>query len=245
MIALPVSKNLKEPGGGNDQSIGSHFRNSKYLEIFSYQKLISQFLHKEPLVLFDIGARFGESTNWFASNFNLGHVELFEPNPFLEVKLLHPKKYSFNFNRFGLSDVCSVRDLNIHDDTGMTSFEKINYTSRDTISYIDNVKIKAVPVETRRLDCLELRKPDIVKIDVQAHEESVLRGGIKSLSSASIVLIEVTLYDLYAKHTTIGTIESLLPNHVLYSIPHISQNSKNLRTDWVEMFLIRKDLASV
>ena len=235
----------KEPGGGSDRATGSHFRNTKYLKNFSYQKLIAQFLPREPLVLFDIGARFGESTNWFANNFNLDHVELFEPNPFLEVKLMTPKKYSFNFNRFGLSDVCSVRDLNVHEDALMTSFEKLNYKSQDTISYIDNAKIKTVPVETRRLDCLELRKPDIVKIDVQAHEESVLKGGTKLLSSASIVLIEVTLYDLYAKHTNIGTIESLLHNHVLYSIPHISQNSKNLRTDWVEMFLIRKDLAKL
>jgi FkbM family methyltransferase len=240
-----MTSSQKEPGGGNDRATGSHYRNTKYLKNFSYQKLIAQFLPKEPLVLFDIGARFGESTNWFASNFKLGHVELFEPNPFLEVKLMTPKRYSFNFNRFGLSDACSVRDLNVHEDAGMTSFEKLNYKSQDTISYIDNAKIKTVPVETRRLDCLELRKPDIVKIDVQAHEESVLNGGIKLLSSASVVLIEVTLYDLYANHTTIGTIESLLPNHVLYSIPHISQNSKNLRTDWVEMFLIRKDIAKL
>jgi FkbM family methyltransferase len=245
MIALTMDGIMKEPGGGNSRNLGSHFRNSLYLERFSYEALIRPFLGNKPLILFDIGARFGESTNWFLNNFEIGHAELFEPNPFVEIDVMPVQNLTKNIHRFGLSDVCGTRNLYIHQDAGMTSYESLNDSSHDSISYKQKASVHIEPVGTRRLDCLELGKPDIVKIDVQSHEESVLLGGLKTLKEARVILIEVNLYDLYSRNTTIGRVEKLLPNHIVYSIPHLSQNPFNLRTDWVELFFIRKDLGHV
>jgi len=245
MISLVMGDSIKEPGGGNSRTFGSHFRNSIYLEKFSYKALISPFLGNKPSTLFDIGARFGESTNWFLNNFLIGHAELFEPNPFLEINVMPVQNLTYNIHRFGLSDVCGIRNLYVHQDAGMSSYESLNYKSNDSISYLENASVHIKPVDTRRLDCLELGKPDIVKIDVQSHEESVLIGGLETLKEARVILIEVNLYDLYSRNTTIGRVEKLLPNHIVYSIPHLSQNPFNLRTDWVELFFIRKDLSNI
>jgi len=233
---------IKSPGGGSNPSLGSLDRNSKYLENFTFSKLVSQFLPDNPVVLFDIGARYGESTNWYAQHFSLRHVELFEPNPFIEQSLDTPNCTTFKINRFGLSDTCSRKNFYIHKNVGMSSYEPLNSSSLDSLTYSEEAKINIASVDTKRLDCLTLPTPDIVKIDVQAHEEKVLRGGVKTLQSARVLLIETTLYDLYSQQVSIGTIESLLPNHELYSIPYISYNPRNFRTDWVELFFVRKDL---
>ena len=69
-------------------------------------------------------------------------------------------------------------------------------------------------------------------------EVKVIKGGQKTLSQSKVIMVEVSLYDLYEESSTIGAIENLLPNHFLYSIPFISYNSMNLRTDWVELFFV-------
>lgn len=98
---------IKSPGSGGSESSDSLDRNSKYVENFTFPKLVSQFLSNNPIVLFDIGARWGESTNWYARHFSLRHVELFEPNPFIEQSIDTSNIATFKINRFGLSDNCS------------------------------------------------------------------------------------------------------------------------------------------
>lgn len=240
MFAHLVS--IKSPGGGSDPSLGSLDRNSKYFENFTFAKLVSQFLPSNPVVLYDIGARYGESTNWYAQHFSIRHAELFEPNPFIEQSVDTSNIKTFKINPFGLSDICAKADFYVHENVGMSSFEPLNSSSLDSITYLEAAKVQSTSVDTKRLDCLNLPTPDIVKIDVQSHEEKVLRGGVKTLQNARVLLIESTLYDLYDKKTSIGAIEHLLPNHTLYSIPYISYNPRNFRTDWVELFFIRKDL---
>ena len=232
----------KSPGGGSDASFGSLNRNNQYFENFSYEELLSKFLPNKSIVLYDIGARYGESTNWYAQHFSVRHAELFEPNPNVVQSVDTSKVKSININKFGLSDSCSKSKFYVHKDIGMSSFESLNPVSLDSLNYVGTAEVELISADTKRLDCLILPEPDIVKIDVQSHEERVLRGGTNSLYNARVLLIETTLYDLYAKNTSIGAIESLLPNHVLYSIPHISYNPRNFRTDWVELFFVRKDL---
>ena len=87
---------IKEPGSGGVPYGSSALRNKEYEAKFSYQRLLSIFLGPDPIVLIDIGARFGESTNWFAEHFDIAMAHLFEPNPFIKTlvsekidKLMH------------------------------------------------------------------------------------------------------------------------------------------------------------
>jgi FkbM family methyltransferase len=59
-------------------------------------------------------------------------------------------------------------------------------------------------IEQRRLMCLDkllettiYSKPDLIKIDTQGYELEILKGGEKTLSEASAVLLEVSLIDIY------------------------------------------------
>jgi hypothetical protein len=40
-------------------------------------------------------------------------------------------------------------------------------------------------------------RPDFIKLDVQGYEIEVLRGGVRALESAEVVLMEVNLLGLY------------------------------------------------
>jgi hypothetical protein len=233
----------KAPGGsvGADDYPGSITRNTDYNSKFSYASLLKSFLGVSPLTLFDIGARYGESTNWFANHLNIKIAHLFEPNPFLTT-IVDKKIEKFSIHKIALSNVSGIQNFYIHELEGMSSLEKINVSSADSISYANKALIKNIEVQTSTLDSLDIEAPDLVKIDVQSHEHKLLEGGVHMLKKAKIIVIEVGLYDMYSTCTKIGEIERLLPSHSLFSIPFISYNPKNFRTDWVELFFVQNGL---
>lgn len=232
---------IKEPGSGGDLYPGSFSRNKEYYEKFNYVKLIRSFLGNRAITLCDIGARYGESTNWFAQHFNISVAHLFEPNPNLEVSI--DKRIGKVFiHRVALSNENTYKEFYIHELDGMSSLEKINTDSTDSLSYATDAKTSSIKVKTIMLDSLSVKNIDIVKIDVQAPELSVLEGGVNTFRNAKVILVEVSMYDLYSNRSKIGKIEDLLPNHLLFSIPFISYNPKNFRTDWVELFFVHKQI---
>jgi len=228
---------IKEPGSGGSTYDNSALRNKEYSTKFSYQKLLSAFLGPGPITLIDIGARYGESTNWFAEHFDIAMAHLFEPNPFTKT-VISKKIKNFEIYKLALSDFDGSQFFNVHELNGMSSLENLNLSSKDSISYLTNHKVSKVNIPVKTLDSLNIKYPDLVKIDVQSSEVKVIKGGQKTLSQSKVIMVEVSLYDLYEVSSTIGAIENLLPNHFLYSIPFISYNSMNLRTDWVELFFV-------
>jgi len=234
------NKKTRQWGGGLYP--GSFSRNKEYYERFNYVKLIRSFLGNKSITLLDIGARYGESTNWFAQHFNISVAHLFEPNPNLEVSV--DKRIGKVFiHRVALSNENTYKEFYIHALAGMSSIEKINTDSADSISYATETKTSSIIVKTLMLDSMSVKNIDIVKIDVQAHELSVLEGGVNTFSNAKVILLEVSMYDLYSNSSKIGKIEDLLPNHLLFSIPFISYNPKNFRTDWVELCFVHKQIS--
>jgi FkbM family methyltransferase len=228
---------IKEPGSGGVAYGSGGLRNKEYLAKFSYQKLLSSFLGPGPITLIDIGARYGESTNWFAEYFQIDMAHIFEPNPFIET-VVNEKIKKFEIYKLALSDFNGSQFFNVHELNGMSSLENLKLSSKDSISYLTNHKVSKVNIPVKTLDSLNIKGSDLVKIDVQSSEIKVIEGGQKTLSQSKIILVEVSLYDLYEISSTIGKIENLLPHHFLYSIPFISYNPMNLRTDWVELFFV-------
>jgi FkbM family methyltransferase len=232
---------IKEPGSGGASYPGSFTRNKEYYEKFNYVTLMKSFLGNSSIILCDIGAHNGESTNWFAKHFDISVAYLFEPNPLLDIKVDKNIKNVFIYN-VALSSENSYKEFFIHKTEGMSSIVKLNLHSKDSITYSQQAKVDSIEVKSQTLDSMGINKVDLVKIDVQAHELFVLQGGKKTLSDAKVILIEVNLYDLYSGSSTIGEVERLLPNHLLFSVPFISYNPKNFRTDWVELFFVNKKI---
>lgn len=116
-------------------------------------------------------------------------VEIFEPNPTC-VAFLEPwvsKHAGVNLHRIGLSDKLGSAELHIPIDTAgvehdaSASLEKHNFG-----------KQRAQLISLAPLDDFFLQDVSFIKIDVEGHESSVLRGASKTLmSSRPAMLVEV------------------------------------------------------
>lgn len=80
------------------------------------------------------------------------------------------------------------------------------------------------PVETRRLDDLDLGPVDFLKIDVQGGELDVFRNGRETLSNAVAIQTEVSFVTLYEGQAPIGEID--LELRAQGFIPHLVAEEK-------------------
>ena len=118
----------------------------------------------------------------------------------------------------------------------------INKDSKDSLGYAETCVENTVEVRCLKLDDLikELgligQKIDLLKIDAQGGEADILLGGSNTLQLVENITLELSFFDFYKKKNTFLEIERLLPGFELYSITKLSQNPKNYRTDWAEVF---------
>lgn len=80
------------------------------------------------------------------------------------------------------------------------------------------------PVETRRLDDIDLGPVDFLKIDVQGGELAVFRNGRETLTNAVAIQTEVSFVTLYEGQATFGEIDHELRAQGF--IPHLVAEEK-------------------
>jgi len=165
--------------GGLLNSMGYYDPNNMYFidEVFS---------HGIYRVFFDIGANIGVYSLIAAHQSN-AIIYSFEPHPFTFDLL----KENIKINRFetkilpcqmALSD--QQGHINFTDDPGSTINKIIDVPN-------NNQKKIQVNVTTGDLFCAEHAiKPDILKIDVEGHENRVINGFLDNLANTMIVFVE-------------------------------------------------------
>lgn len=140
-------------------------------------------------VAYDVGANVGFVSEIYSKNFE--QIYAFEPSPIAFPHLLEKAKKLGNITplNIALSDVDGVIELDIRSSSWATG-----QLTTTTDAEIDSKRwgpvIGRMKVEARRLDSLSIPFPDHVKIDVEGHEERVLRGGLEKLSKASTIILE-------------------------------------------------------
>ena len=157
----------------------------------------------KPVVFVDVGANAGQSAISFLMNCPNGRVFSFEPNllykPVLEGvrELLGAEK--FEFHMCGLSDAESELDLYIPHVDGVPHMQEASLTLsqfekpwvHDRLkSYGTIIEIVPVRANFKIADAL-IKQADVVKIDAEGAEMSVLKGMRKLIENTSpIFLIE-------------------------------------------------------
>lgn len=106
------------------------------------------------------------------------HVHAFEPNPICQAQLRRVLPGSVTLHPEALSDSSGTKKLRFDpNNTGIGTIETCNPLS-------DNVGIKQIEskdVTTTCLDDFGLNNVALIKIDVEGHEESVLRGAAATI----------------------------------------------------------------
>jgi len=173
-------------------------------------------------VIYDIGASLGQYSIWFSRAIGKnGHVYCFEANPlciyWLQVNL-----------ELNQATNCEILPIALTDGSGTIRFT-INYgnsaigITRDSPFYESKIGHE-IDVSGCRLDeLLEtylLRKPDLIKIDVEGAEESLIIGMENTLTRHRPVLI----LEVHGQATAKNTFHRL--DDLGYSFTDIASNRK-------------------
>jgi FkbM family methyltransferase len=133
----------------------------------------------------DIGCNVGIYSYHFLRR--MQYVEAFEPVEEISARLKPFLSDTVKLHNCALSDSNACLDLFIpHDENGDLVPSLASLEVRDSGS----VEVRKVPV--KRLDEFEFSEVDLIKIDVEGHEASVLRGSCDTIARwKPVLLIEI------------------------------------------------------
>jgi FkbM family methyltransferase len=156
---------------GVNKIIGSFINSDYYEERFS-KEMIKRI--KENDIIWDVGANIGLYTDKFLSRVGAtGKVFAFEPVP-ASVDVLK--------NKFKDSENVSIMDFALGEIDGeidmMFDDEPTSVTNKVVISGADGEDIHKVKIRTGNsiIESKDCTFPNVIKIDVEGHELSVLKG---------------------------------------------------------------------
>ena len=161
-------------------------------ELYLAKRVIPTFLPKFEPVLFDIGAHDGSYSSLLAASVPNSLIYSFEPNPHAAEKL----RISLTGDRYrifeqGFSDKAERRELYIFPGELASPYSTVY---RDIFDQIHQTGHESILCNFDTLDhfCEVNRVPriDFLKIDVEGHELSVLRGAEKMIAARSIHMIQ-------------------------------------------------------
>ena len=189
--------------------------------IFEYQNkrlakkkvmALSRLPSLKEITLIDIGAAGNIEPRWKAIEPYLNYVG-FEPDDRSRKMLLKQKNScrSYTLYPYALWVNSGTVKLNLCKKPQVSSVFSPNMKFINLFPDSERYNIvKQVEVRTKRLDSLQIKNTDFIKLDIQGAELSVLRGSEATLESALGLEIEVSFLPSYNKQPLFGDIASLL-----------------------------------
>ncbi|MGL5874471.1 MAG: FkbM family methyltransferase [Xenococcaceae cyanobacterium] len=179
-------------------------------EIFLLQSLQKHFL-SQKIVVFDVGANLGEWSIAVKKNLNNNCVYCFEivPKTFELLSSNLSNYHDFKLNNFGLSD--SVKTVTVTYYPSENSGSSIECLPWNIESEQVNCHVITGDIYVKRES---IERIDLLKIDTEGHDFSVLKGFSQFLATNSIKVIQFEYGKTYIpSRTTLGDIYNLLaPN---------------------------------
>jgi FkbM family methyltransferase len=160
---------------------------------FYQQRLINlQNLNFYPRVIYDIGARDGTWTDLAESVFPNSSFYLFEANKD-KTSILQAKKHPFFIELLGDEEketVFYASTLKTENGNGNSVFRENSTLYFDENCESRNLQMTKLSSVIKKY---QLPQPDMIKIDVQGAEKLILLGGVDTILSTEVVILEVQL----------------------------------------------------
>jgi FkbM family methyltransferase len=139
------------------------------------EALLIPFLCRSDRPSIDVGAHYGGYAIRMLRHSSQVHI--FEPQPMLVKRLAAAFRFQsrVHVHPFGLSDRSGVAGLRIPLRSGQRG---TGLATIDPDNRLDEMPTDVVEVAIKRLDEFNIHAPAFIKIDVEGHEEAVLRGGL-------------------------------------------------------------------
>lgn len=201
-------------------------------------------LNFRPKFVLDIGAYEGHWAIQFQQVFPAAEILMFEGQMTKEaiLKNIHQQYPNINYQMALLGT--ENKEVTFH----------IYETASSVLAEANETGAK---LETRRLNTLDemvkdtsFEKADFIKIDTQGYELAILKGGLKTLSYARVVLLEVSLIPIYEQCPLVDEVIVFMKTQgfVLYDICSLMRRPLDqalFQSDFLfvkEDSLLRKDL---
>lgn len=220
-------------------------RNVVYRESYTPEKFFHLLIPQPAPIIIDVGAHFGESATYLSSLFPNARIFSIEPDPESFAKLTQSLPEAARAFNLAIGARSGSATFYQYDKSHLNSLYAINKDSVDSLGYAHKSSATSIDVRCATLDDFVAEagiageRVSLLKIDAQGAEVDVLTGAQSMIHNVDNVTVELTLYDFYGKKNKFLDVERLLPGFELYAITKLSQNPKNFRTDWAEVFYTR------
>ncbi|MBS3085408.1 FkbM family methyltransferase [Candidatus Pacearchaeota archaeon] len=174
-----------------------------------HEPYLKDFFNLNEGVFIDIGANIGKYSIKVGNRIkNKGKIIAIEPEP-RNVKIIKKNKEINKLNNFTVVEAAcaaedGLTDLYIDEIPGHHSLIKEYHHGLDNNAKIPdkNIKVKKIKLDNL-LRSLDIKKVELIKIDVEGAELEVLKGAIKTLKMHPKVIFE-------SRGKTVGKIKTLL-----------------------------------
>jgi FkbM family methyltransferase len=194
----------------------------------------------------EIGSRDGLDAIFLSSHFNSKNCFIFEPDPELgnlirdnlEKSDESTEKKFFNIALGEESKSVTFKsvDRSKYENLGVGSIFEINFDNRETTDpdYKKESIQKDIQVEMKKYIDLDIDIPDLIAMDVQGAELSVLKGFEGRLKEVYAVILETSISENYIGGSTFLSIYKYMSSQN-FSIVINSRNKKNRGLIWEAM----------
>lgn len=173
-------------------------------------------MHQIDLVI-DVGANRGQfATEIFDAGYS-GQIVSFEPLPKAHAELVETARESKKrwsvAPRMALSDRGGVNELHITEGDASSSLLEPTHDfvrSLPQVRVIETIKVETVRFDDIADDFMLGSQNPFLKLDVQGHEYSVLKGAMQTLSRCRGVLVEVCIDSLYSSQSKLDDVLGLM-----------------------------------
>ncbi len=202
---------------------------NRYLRNFGYEIKATALLPKQNLLgiknkfnirtILDAGANLGQFAQWSRVEFPNATLHSFEPVLATYKKLQATAQHDPLWNTYNLalsSEKC-VRQINVH----------VDHPSSSSLLESTPIEAELYPSTNRKVkndvNCITMDEwveesnplidnDILLKMDVQGHEASVLKGGKRTLQKVQVVIVEAIIEQLYHSQTKFSELVALLDN---------------------------------
>lgn len=203
------------PLGVRLQSLSS-FQRARQAQTEEWRQQIALVQASGARTVLDIGANVGQFAEMIHGLLPLASVHSFEPLPDCYREMVthfngQPWHHAYSM---GLGDADGEMEMNRNEGSMTSSFLASTSILIDTFSIARTIATETVRVA--RLDdamrAIEVVPPLLLKIDVQGYEDKVLAGGVHTLGRADLVLVEMSIDQLYQGQPLFDDVYRMLVN---------------------------------
>ena len=198
-----------------------------FLDYFQ-QKNIIKLINKKflkPIIVFDVGAHYGETIKLFNKKLNIKKIYSFEASPknyqILKKSISKYNSKKIEIYNYGIGRELSKSYINQTLESSSSTINELNVNSKYLKKKLKILNIKnknsfhyKIPIKIITLDYFieknKIENIDLLKIDTEGYEFNVLKGLSKYNQKIKLVYFEHHYDDMIVKNYKFGDIHQLL-----------------------------------